>query len=117
MIELSGLKIGEDIDIDIIGLRPGEKLFEELLYDEDTTIKTQNKKIFISKLKEIDIPVEYHLENLKILVEKKDREGIKGELKRCVKTYEEPEFHFSKDFSKNKEGLVISSQNLSINMD
>lgn len=94
MVELSGLKLGEDINIEVIGLRPGEKLYEELIYDEDTTIKTQNKKIFISRLKKIDIPMEYHLENLKILVDKKDREGIKGELKRCVKTYEEPEFHF-----------------------
>ncbi|GLI55789.1 UDP-4-dehydro-6-deoxy-2-acetamido-D-glucose 4-reductase [Propionigenium maris DSM 9537] len=117
MIELSGLKIGEDIDIDVIGLRPGEKLFEELLYDEDTTIKTQNKKIFISKLREIDIPVEHHLENLKILVDQKDREGIKGELKRCVKTYEEPEFHFSKELNKHKEDSTLPSQNLSMNMD
>ncbi len=54
MIKLSGLKEGEDIDIKITGLRPGEKLYEELLNQEETTQKTHHDKIMIGKVKEYD---------------------------------------------------------------
>lgn len=46
MIELSGLRPDEDIKIVYSGLRPGEKLYEELLYKKENTIATSNKKIF-----------------------------------------------------------------------
>lgn len=95
LIELSGLRLKEDIDIDIVGLRPGEKLFEELLYDEDTTIKTDNKKIFIARLKQEDVHLEQSLRKIAGLIEKRDREGIKTELGRFVKTYKEPDHHYS----------------------
>jgi FlaA1/EpsC-like NDP-sugar epimerase len=49
MITLSGLTIGKDIEIKITGLRPGEKLFEELLANEENTIPTHHKKILIAK--------------------------------------------------------------------
>ncbi len=49
MIHLSGLNYPNDIDIKISGLRPGEKLFEELLTNEENTIPTYNKKIMIAK--------------------------------------------------------------------
>jgi len=54
MISLSGLKYPEDIDIKITGLRPGEKLYEELLADGESTVKTYHKKIMIAKIQEID---------------------------------------------------------------
>jgi len=50
MIRLSGFKPYEDIDIIFTGLRPGEKLFEELLYDEETHQPTNNKKILIGNV-------------------------------------------------------------------
>jgi FlaA1/EpsC-like NDP-sugar epimerase len=54
MIYLSGLKEGVDIKIECIGLRPGEKLFEELLATEETTSKTHHPKILIGKSPSID---------------------------------------------------------------
>ncbi|MFT4646352.1 MAG: FlaA1/EpsC-like NDP-sugar epimerase, partial [Planctomycetota bacterium] len=54
MISLSGLKYPEDIDIKITGLRPGEKLYEELLASGENTVKTYNKKIMIAKAQKVD---------------------------------------------------------------
>ncbi|MCD8439247.1 polysaccharide biosynthesis protein [Tenacibaculum finnmarkense] len=54
MIHLSGLKFPEDIDIKITGLRPGEKLYEELLADGENTAPTYHEKIMIAKNQVID---------------------------------------------------------------
>ena len=54
MIYLSGLKYPEDIDIKITGLRPGEKLYEELLANGENTTKTYHEKIMIAKTQELD---------------------------------------------------------------
>jgi len=54
MIRLSGLEPYQDIPIKITGLRPGEKLYEELLYDMETAQKTYNRKIVIGKVREYD---------------------------------------------------------------
>ncbi|MCO5723339.1 polysaccharide biosynthesis protein [Robiginitalea marina] len=54
MIRLSGLRYPEDIDIKITGLRPGEKLYEELLANGENTLPTYHKKILISKVRELD---------------------------------------------------------------
>lgn len=53
MIKLSGLRYPEDIDIKITGLRPGEKLYEELLANGEDTMPTYHKKIMISKSREL----------------------------------------------------------------
>jgi len=49
LIKLSGLEVGQDIEIKIIGLRPGEKLFEEIFTSSEGTRATKHKKIFIAK--------------------------------------------------------------------
>jgi len=54
MIKLSGSNVG----IDIIGLRPGEKLFEELLYDVNSSEKTSNNKIFITNMENEKVQVD-----------------------------------------------------------
>ncbi len=55
MIVLSGLRYPEDIDIKITGLRPGEKIYEELLADGENTKKTYHEKIMIAKSRHVDI--------------------------------------------------------------
>ncbi|WP_299125589.1 nucleoside-diphosphate sugar epimerase/dehydratase [uncultured Tenacibaculum sp.] len=54
MIHLSGLKYPEDIDIKITGLRPGEKLYEELLANGENTSPTYHEKIMIAKNQKLD---------------------------------------------------------------
>lgn len=51
MIKLSGLSLGKDIEIQEIGLRPGEKLYEELLANQENTVATHHPKIMIAKTK------------------------------------------------------------------
>ena len=54
MIRLSGLEPDKDIKIIFTGLRPGEKLYEELLYDKEKNQKTHNKKIMIGSISKLD---------------------------------------------------------------
>ena len=54
MIKLSGLRYPEDIDIKITGLRPGEKLYEELLANGENTLPTYHQKIKISKVRDVE---------------------------------------------------------------
>jgi len=55
MIQLSGLTLGKDIQIKYIGLRPGEKLYEELLNDKENSLPTHHPQIMIAKVQESDM--------------------------------------------------------------
>jgi FlaA1/EpsC-like NDP-sugar epimerase len=57
MIKLSGFRPYRDIDITITGLRPGEKLYEELLNDASTTLPTHHEKIMVAR--DVDHDVQY----------------------------------------------------------
>ncbi|MCL7988637.1 polysaccharide biosynthesis protein [Sphingobacterium sp. lm-10] len=59
MIALKGLQYPIDIDIKIVGLRPGEKVFEELLANGENTIKTYHEKIMIAKVGTDDLSERY----------------------------------------------------------
>ncbi len=54
MIELAGLVPGQDIEIKYTGLRPGEKLYEELLATKENTLPTENEKIYRAQVREYD---------------------------------------------------------------
>lgn len=66
MISLSGLRPGKDIQIIETGLRPGEKLYEELLNRKETTIATHHRKIMIARVRTYNYQdVLDHLESLR----------------------------------------------------
>ena len=87
MISLSGLKLGEDIDIVYSGLRPGEKLYEELLMDEEGLKKTAHSKIFVGQ--PIEITADELQAKLDVLTEAitKDNRAIKEAVAKVVPTY------------------------------
>ncbi|MDP4118528.1 MAG: nucleoside-diphosphate sugar epimerase/dehydratase [Bacillota bacterium] len=88
LIRLSGLKPFEDIDIKIIGLRPGEKLYEELLMDEEGLKKTENSKIYIGNPIFINMEtLTKTLEKLKTAMMSDDKEYIKDIVAQVVPTY------------------------------
>jgi FlaA1/EpsC-like NDP-sugar epimerase len=83
LIRLSGFEPYEDIDIEITGLRPGEKLYEELLLNEEGLKATKHNKIFVAK----PVFTDYELleRELEILSEKIYKSSTKSEIKEYVK--------------------------------
>ena len=68
MINLAGLKLGQDIDIVYTGLRPGEKLYEEVLSNKENTLPTNHDRILIAKVREYEYQeVQQVLEQLVVL--------------------------------------------------
>ena len=103
MITLSGLKPYEDIDIVEIGLRPGEKLYEELLMKSEDLDKTDNDLIFIERDKGYTREeVEEKLTILKAAVEKEGNDAVVEAIRQTVPTYHDPE-EVNKEAAKAKE--------------
>ncbi len=88
MIKLSGLVLDKDISITYTGLRPGEKLYEELLADHENTLPTHHKQIMIAKVKEYDFEtISSAINELIGLFDKQDNRSIVKKMKQLV-----PEF-------------------------
>ena len=87
LIKLSGYKPGEDIEIKFTGLRPGEKMYEELLMNEEGLKETANKRIFIGK------PIEFDEEEFRRQLDLLEQEAvnedgdIRKEVMKIVPTY------------------------------
>lgn len=90
MIHLSGLIPEKDIPIEITGLRPGEKMYEELRFNSEEVTKTSNDHIFVIKIEDFDETVlQTQLEAMKKSIEKGDRpEKLMSEIKQLVPTFE-----------------------------
>ena len=92
LIRLSGKRPYVDIEIREIGLRPGEKLYEELLMRSETLSKTQNEKIFVEQQETIDpLWIQESLKRLDAAVTAEDHEKVVQTLKALVSTYHSPE--------------------------
>jgi FlaA1/EpsC-like NDP-sugar epimerase len=88
LIKLNGLVPGEDIEIKFTGIRPGEKLFEELATDDEHADRTKHPKIFIGKFRPYDATrVELGLAQLHMLSGGTDREAIKVAFESLVPEY------------------------------
>ena len=85
MIKLSGSSVG----IDIVGLRPGEKLFEELLYDVDSSTKTTNNKIFITNMEneKVQVDIDNYYTILQDLIKNNDNVGMRKTLANIIGTF------------------------------
>lgn len=88
LIRLSGLEPHKDIKIEFIGLRPGEKLYEEVLTEEEGLSQTPHNKIYIGKPTFSDFDsLKEKIEKMKQYIEKNDKEVIVKNIEELVPTY------------------------------
>ena len=88
MITLAGFRPNVDIKIVETGLRPGEKLFEELLNDKELTMATNHKKIMIAKVRTYEFEqIEKHIEKLQLMLADDNIHDIVAEMKLIVPEY------------------------------
>lgn len=116
LIRLSGYEPNEDIEIKVTGLRPGEKLYEELLVAEEGLSKTIHEKIMVTKIMDFDIKkVNKDLSILRNLVNSKeniDNNRVKKVIKKIVPTFIEEKEHtkkknVEKEINENNEELKL----------
>ena len=88
MVIQKGLKVGIDINIEFTGLRPGEKLFEELLLDSENLLKTYNDLIYISKKEVVDKELSHLIDDLiDLAFNSFDHFKVVGLMKKIVPEY------------------------------
>lgn len=97
MIMLSGLELGKDIEIEITGLRPGEKLYEELLANEENTTKTHHPKIMVAKVREYQLQeIKAELAELFALMEEGQINAMVSQMKKMVPEFKSNNSEFEK---------------------
>ncbi|MEN8076841.1 nucleoside-diphosphate sugar epimerase/dehydratase [Clostridioides difficile] len=97
LIRLSGYTPNKDIEIKVTGLRPGEKLYEELLMDNDNLIKTAHDKIFIDKPEGKSLnKIIKQVDDLIFVAKLGNKNMLKDKLKEIVPTYSSPEVYNSR---------------------
>jgi FlaA1/EpsC-like NDP-sugar epimerase len=89
LIRLSGFEPDKDIEIKYTGVRPGEKLFEELSTDRENLEETVHEKIYISKLNGGYPNLDTHLESLFSAAKDRDKKSIEMEIKRIIPSFRE----------------------------
>ncbi|MEY2829503.1 MAG: hypothetical protein RIQ33_1361, partial [Bacteroidota bacterium] len=88
MIRLSGLELGKDIQINFSGLRPGEKLYEELLNNNENTLPTHHEKIMIAEVRESTFEeIKKNIEELVALFNAQNNMAIVAKMKEIVPEY------------------------------
>src|SRR5437773_138731 len=91
LIRMSGLREGEDIEILYTGLRPGEKLYEELHSDSERTRMTRHERILAWELDtQEETVVRRDVSELEALAQEGNAEAIRRQLQRLVPEYREP---------------------------
>ncbi len=97
MIKLSGLTVGKDIQIKFSGLRPGEKLYEELLANEENTMKTHHSQIMVAQVREYDFEdITDKVNALVYSFDRQDNMDIVGKMKAIVPEYKSKNSIYSK---------------------
>lgn len=88
MIKLSGMQEGKDIEIKITGLRPGEKLYEEVLSDKENTLPTPHDKIVIAKVRQLSYnEISVHIDELIQLFNEQNNDKIVKKLIEIIPEY------------------------------
>ena len=102
MIELAGLQVNKDIKITFCGLRPGEKLYEEVLATKENTIPTPHKRIFVAKVREYDhTAIKPVVDELNALAEAVEIPGMVQLMKKTVPEFVSEHSEFER-FDKQK---------------
>ena len=104
MVQLSGLKPDEDIEVQFTGLRPGEKLYEELLSTKENSIETHHPKITKAKVREYEfVKVEKEISALISSLDEEDDMQLVARMKQLVPEYQSSNSVFNDLDEKSEE--------------
>jgi len=108
MIKLSGLVPNKDISIEYSGLRPGEKLYEELLNDLENTLPTHHQKIMVAKVREYDFEqVEAEINALIDMTKTQNEREIVLKMKELVPEFKSNNSVYEELDQKHKNGIDV----------
>ncbi len=88
MVRLAGLKPEKDIKINFTGLRPGEKLFEELLHDSESSIQSKQEGVLVAATRIVDLKeIKENLDKIEVALEKNNIKELNDTIRLCVPEY------------------------------